>query len=243
MVGANSASGNKFYGLNITNGSILWSFTNGVANNIGVISGQALVDYNTTRVYFTSRAGGSGNSVWCLNVSTNPPTLVWAAGGMGDNDADINLASNTLYAGTTAGKVYALNTNGTQKWTGPWLTGGGPVKGLIWVSGTKLFFSTTSGVNAINDNGNATAPTAFYTTPVSISSPTTPLVYNNRVYVGGIGKVYSIDATSATPATPLSVTLGDPAVPFQVGSPTRDSTSNLLMLGSEPGHVYAVTPF
>ncbi len=184
MVGANSATGNKFYGLNITNGSILWTFTNGVANNIGIISGQALVDYNTTRVYFTSRAGGSGNSVWALNASTNPPTLVWAAGGMGDIDADINLSGTTLYAGTTAGKVYALNTTGTQKWTGPFLTGGGPVKGLIWVSGSKLFFSTTSSVNTILDNGASTAPTAYWTPQVSISSPTTPLVYNNRVYVG-----------------------------------------------------------
>ncbi len=239
MVGANSASGNKFYGLNITNGSILWTFTNGVANNIGVISGQALVDYNNTRVYFTSRAGGSGNSVWALNVSTNPPTLVWAAGSMGDIDADINLSGTTLYAGTTAGKVYALTTAGAQKWTGPWLTGGGPVKGLIWVSGTKLYFSTTSNVNAINDNGSLTTPTSVWTH--SVSSPTTPLVYNNQVYVGGgDGKAYSINVTTASATT---VTLGDPSTPFQVGSPTRDSTNNLLLFGSEPGHVYAVVPF
>ncbi len=60
---------------------------------------------------------------------------------------------------------------------------------------------------------------------------------------GGLGKAYSIDATSPTPATPLTVTLGDPATPFQVGSPTRDSSNNLLLFGSEPGHVYAVVPF
>ena len=243
MVGANSATGNKFYGLNITNGAILWTFSNGLANNIGLISGQALVDYTNTRVYFTSRAGGSGHTVWALNVSTNPPTLLWTAD-LGDVDADINTANSALYVGNTSGQVYALNLNGTSKWLSPYSSGDGPVKGLIWASGTRLYFSTTTHVNAINDNGASTNPTAFWTTPVSISSPTTPLVFNNRAYVGGgNGKAYSIDASSATPAAPLTVTLGDPSTPFQVGSPTRDSTNNLLLFGSEPGHVYAVAPF
>ncbi len=55
---------------------------------------------------------------------------------------------------------------------------------------------------------------------------------------------YSIDATSATPATPTFTQLGDPSTPFQIGSPTLDNANHLLHVGSEPGQVYAVTvPF
>ncbi len=140
MVGANSSAGNKFYGLKISDGTILWTFDHSGANDIGLISGQAFVDYTNNRTYFTSRGGVSGHTVWALNMGAAIPNLIWSADA-GDVDSGANLANSTLYVGNNTGQVYALNpATGAFKWTGPWSTGDGPVKNLVWTSGLKLFF-------------------------------------------------------------------------------------------------------
>jgi hypothetical protein len=155
------------------------------------------------------------------------------------------LRNNVLYVGNTAGEMRALNpANGNSNWGAPYTTGGdGPVKGYIWVQqiagSTRLFFSTNTHVHAVQDNGGA--PAVFWSTLPTISNVSPPYFLNGRVYVGGNNsRVYSIDATVASPPLPNTVVLGDPAVSKVVGSPTVDTINQVLVVGTDQGLIYSV---
>ncbi len=239
---------NELIGLHPDTLAVLWRFDNGEGTNgIGIISGQPLVDYATNRVYFTSRqlAGGSSSTVWCLSFTETGATKVWEAN-VGSVDASVTLSNGTLYVGNLDGNVYALNaSDGTFKWTKPFVTGDGPVRSLVWSAGTgsRLFFSTTTKSWAITDNGAGTAPTAYWTPAPEVTSPSNPLVYAGKAYVGtGTGQLLQLDATTTTPSDPLEVTLT--SRPEQVGRPTMDSQTGLIYVGTDGGALYAVSyPF
>lgn len=239
---------NSLFGLDPATLAVRWTFDNGAgANGIGIISGQPLVDYATRRVYFTSRQleGGSGSSVWCLSFTDSGATKVWEAN-VGSVDASASLWNGTLYVGNLDGRVYALNaSDGSFKWTAPFVTGDGPVRSLVWTAGTgnRLFFSTTTKSWAITDNGPGTAPTAYWTPPPAVTSPSNPLVSTDKAYVGnGAGQLLQFDATTPTPPAPLGVTLTPQ--PQQVGRPTMDWANGVIYVGTDGGRVHAVSyPF
>jgi outer membrane protein assembly factor BamB len=253
LVGTREPTGDsKFYALRLGDGSEAWHFDNGGGTTgIGIITGQAQVQY-PNRVYFTSRrkGGGSPHTVWGLqfdgttNNSTNPPVKLWSKD-YNDTDAGPVLRNNVLYVGNTSGEVRALNpANGSSNWPGPYSPGDGPVKGYIWVQqiggSPRLFFSTNNHVHSIRDNGG-TPPTPFWPAAgVTVNNASPPFFLNGRVYVGGNNsKVYSIDAMNATPS-PSTVILGDPAVSKIVGSPTVDTINQVLVVGTDQGLVYSV---
>ncbi len=247
FVGSREPTGrSRFYALDFLTGATVWEFDNEGGPAIGIISAQAQVSYADRRVYFTSRRRGSGSphTAWCLDYSTTPPTRLWSVD-VGDVDGGPVLRPGVLYVGNNEGQVWALDPDtGDTKWTRP-SDGDGPVKGYVWPDSTtgRLYFSTTSAVRAILDQGTSWA--AFWTTPVAVANASPPLLWNGRVYVGGgNSRLYSIDATSATPAASTWVVLGDPDLPKVIGSPTLDSSSGLIVVGSDLGVVYAVsTPF
>jgi outer membrane protein assembly factor BamB len=256
LVGSRTPTGDsKLYALHLGSGTIAWSFDNGGgANGIGIISGQAQVEYSSPpRVYFTSRrrGGGSSDTVWCLSFSDTARTKIWSQD-YGDVDSGPILRNGRVLVGNNAGEVRALDpANGDELWTSPYSTGDGPIKGAVWVSGPRLFFSTNGKVHGITDNGPGMAPTPFWTGgaaaggAVTIGSPSPPLLRNGRIYVGGdMSRVYSIDATTPTPASPTSVVLGDPLVPKVAGTPTSDNLSGLVLVGTDQGAIYALAvPF
>jgi outer membrane protein assembly factor BamB len=248
LVGTREPTGDsKFYGLNLGTGTPAWTFTNGGgASGIGIISAQAQVSY-PNRLFFTSRrkGGGSADTVWCLEFTGSSVAKVWSAS-MGDSDAAPVLRAGVLYVGNNAGEVQALDPGtGAPLWSAPYPTGDGPVKGYVWrdSASPRLYFSTTTKVHAITDDGGSAS--TFWTTPVVLANASPPFVRSGRVYVGGgASRVYSIDGTTTTPGAPTSVVLGDPAVPKVAGSPTFDSRTGLLVLGTDLGVIYAVAlPF
>ena len=101
-----------------------WPFTAG--GGIGIISGQAAVDYATQRVYFTSyeRAVAPDNrTAWCPNLLTGG--AVWAKA-YTNVAAGPTLRGGRLYVGTNGGQVLALDaTNGNLVWS--FNTADGPV--------------------------------------------------------------------------------------------------------------------
>jgi hypothetical protein len=241
----NTSSGNVLYGLNPDTLATLWSFDNGGGTNaIGIISGTPLVHYPTSRVYFTSRqrAGGTASTVWCLDFNQTSATKIWEAN-VGSVDTSLTISGGTLYVGNIQGDVYALNaSDGTMKWTAPFRTKDGPVRSLVWAAGTapRLYFSTTNKVWAITDNGTGTAPTAHFTSPVTMTSPTNPLVASGKLYVGNRSGVLSeIDPSTVTPPAPVTLTLVDEARPAQVARPTGDLANQLLYVGTDAGTLFA----
>ena len=250
----NSTAANSLYALRLADGGVAWQFDNGggtdAAKAIGLITTQPHVDYSTPpRLYFTShpRAGGSSDTVWCVEFSATSVNWIWSQPvGSAPIDTGPARTATALYVGNADGEVYKLDpADGNPVWPAPYAPGDGPVKGYIWPDGDHLFFSTNGRVHGVDASG--ATPVAFWTGgaassgAVTVTNPSPPIVWESRVYVGGgDGRVYSIDAASSAPGAPTSVMLGDPLVLKVLGSPTLDTTLDLLLIGSDQGAVYAV---
>src|SRR5262249_61485363 len=74
----NTTADNKFVALNAATGFPAWPAFMGVgADKIGIINGQAVVDYASQRVYFTSYQRAAGNPTGC-DPSLPTGTKTWA---------------------------------------------------------------------------------------------------------------------------------------------------------------------
>jgi outer membrane protein assembly factor BamB len=239
----NSAGGNTFYALNPVDGTVVGApFDNGGwANGMGIISGGASVDYAGRRVFFASRAlaGGSANTVWCLNLTDTGLAYGWAVA-LGDVDGSPILSNGRLYVGTNDGMVYSLNPDdGQVLWS--YATNDGAPKGFIFPDrrNRALYFSTNNQVHGLTDGvSEPNWP------PVTLPSPSTALFTpgGTLILVGAAdGKLYQLDVANAGPAVQpeiRSVTLGDGLA--AVGSPTLDVLNGLIYVGTESGFIHAV---
>jgi outer membrane protein assembly factor BamB len=237
----NSAADNKFYALRVSDGvPVGAAFDNGGGvNGIGIISGMASVDYPNRRVYFASRAraGGSSNTLWCLNLTAAGVSLAWARA-LGNIDGSPVLRGSRVYVGTNNGRVHALDANdGTPLWM--FDTGlGEPIKGYLFPdgSGDDLYFSTTTRVFSISDMG---ASGVLNWSVDSIPNPSIPLFTPGSIYVlvgGSDGRLYQLDVSGSMP-TITSVQLGDGLA--AVGSPSLDVVNGMVYVGTDAGIVYA----
>jgi outer membrane protein assembly factor BamB len=235
----NAAGANSMVALHLSTGLVAWTFTNGGgSNSLGIVTGQAVVDYPLNRLYFTTRrrGGGSPFTVWAIQFGASSASLVWGQD-QGDIDGALSRRGNVLYVGNNDGELLALSiATGMRNWTfGP---GTGPVKARVWPEGsgsTRVYFSTTGHLYAVRDDGASVA--GLWTQ--ALPDVSAPLFALNRVFVGaGDGALHAFDNAG----TPLaSYTLGE-AVPKIVGMPTFDAAQGLLVMGTEDGRVYAVTP-
>ncbi len=104
---------NRFYALNLADGSVAWSY-DGSADGleIGVINGQATVDYINKRIYFASAAFGGPtgqDTVWCLNLETGG--RIWSAA-LGNVMGSPIVRNGRLYAASydgLGGQIHALD--------------------------------------------------------------------------------------------------------------------------------------
>ena len=101
MVGTrNPSTDNVFYAVNPNTGEIAWSFDNG--GGIGIINGQAAIDYPNQRVYFASYAGPATFTLWCLDFDASSVNLKWASP-LSDIGGSPVLYQGRVYVGTTGG--------------------------------------------------------------------------------------------------------------------------------------------
>lgn len=249
LVGSRTASGDSaFYGLDLETGATEWSFDNGGgADGIGIISGQAQIDTTTDRVYFASRQkrDGSSNSLWCLQL-IGPPNhnqLLWARD-LGDIDGSPILRGGVLYVGNNAGQVFAIDPMDGTDASLPYTPAAfdGPVKGFVWVdtttTPTRLYYSTTSAVHALVDDGVSISklwPAA------SIASPSPLIIVGDGIWFGSTadnGSLQRIDKNTGIAAVPIL--LGDDGVSKAVGAPTYDIQPSVITVGTDEGRIYAV---
>ena len=248
LVGTRDSGGNnRFYALDGASGVSVNFFDNGGGStDIGMVSGGATLDYPSRRVYFTSRAAGSSDTVWCFNVTALGLSLAWSRPA-GDIDASPVLRNGRLYVSSRTGEVRAyeastLPTAGTQLWTPFFPTGDGGVKGFLFPDrqGTQsdLYFSTDATVWSIRDDGGSASPNWSST---AVPSPSIPVFGRvggiPYVFVGGSdGRLYQLDAATGTQVK--SVRLGDGS--SAIGAPSLDPTNGLVYVGGDAGIVYAV---
>jgi len=246
VVGTRNGGGfNRFYALDAATGGVVGTPYDNGASDIGFVSGSASLDYTTKRAYFTSRGAGSPNTLWCLDVSAAGLSLGWAIPA-GEIFASPILRNGAVYTSTTGGDVMAYDADdGTPLWVSgpnpaPFVTEAGGVKGFVFPDrlSPRLYFSTTSKVWAVRDNGGAAAEDWSTTAVPSPSS----LVFARLggvgyVFVGGgDGKLYQLDAATGTQVK--SIQLGGPTE--AIGAPALHLVDSMVYAGSTAGIVYAV---
>ncbi len=257
FIGTRDSTGpNQLEALNLATGTAAWSFPTlaSVPGGTGVIHAPALVDYVGKRVYFGSRrrVGGSSNTLWCVDVPTQSPCGNWGTDGgidVGEIDVALSLRNGRLYYLTTTGtfgsvdvanpvgSLHTFGVGGSPKGMWTYDAGSAHVRAIV-STGTRLRLidddtATAGTMNAVSPFDNTPTGTAF-SAPVLGASPA------NHVFVGdGSGQLRAFllfDGSSAGART-----LG--ATSATIGTPRRDVSTGLLIVGGSDGVIYAVPEF
>lgn len=235
---------NRFVALNADDGTVAWVFDNGGgASGIGMIVGNAIVDYIARRVYFTSALGASSKTTWCLDYTVTPPANCWATPGvlpLGGGDIE---ASPILYQGsllvsdTLPGNLYAVNpSDGSDSIFFP--LGSGGAKGFVFPQfGTPNVFASTSFETWSVRFG------AQNWMDSCVNTPSTPIAVpgTDWVFVGSNeGKLFQHSASTGGCPSPSACV--EDCVSTIVGAPAYDVLKTLLYAGTDEGFVHAVRP-
>lgn len=216
-----------------------WSYDGAGVGGIGIVSGDAWVEYTSPpRVYFASRERSAGSgTLWCLEFGASSANLCsgsWPVA-LGDVDGGPVVRGGTVYVGNNAGVVHAVSAvdGGAPLWS--YATNDGPVKGFVWADwmSDDLYLSTTERVWSLQD----ATPRLRWSTDVS-GRPSMPLVVGGHVVVGSTdGRLHRLSASDGAEVD-VGWVLGDGTA--AVGSPTYEVGTGLVYVGSESGAVYAV---
>jgi len=216
------------------------SFSNTVAQggdglDLGIITGIT-IDYASTYAYFTTRenSSGSDHTLWCVSLGGSSSSLVFSLA-LGNIDAAPVLYSGTLYVGTTAGDIVAVNAStGSINWTVA--TGDGAVKSFVFprFGSSEIYLATTTKVWAMQDNGSSATTLWNIST---IPSPSAPLQLpgTSLLFVGGgDGTLYQVNMSNGL--VDASLALSSAAL----GTPSADVINSTLQVGSEDGRIHLV---
>jgi outer membrane protein assembly factor BamB len=142
----------------------------------------------------------------------------------------------TVYAGNTGGCAYALNPDGTLRWT---FAAGNSV----WTGaargddGTTYWGSLDLAVHALGASGRQLWQTS--TVGFVVSSPA--LAHDGTLYVGSFdGKLYALDAS--TGRTRWTFTTGDHVYSSPALAEDAGGNTTAIYFGSADGSVYALEP-
>lgn len=242
LVGTNAIVGsNRFYALDPATGLQHSAYTH---PSMGGIAGMAVVDYLANRVYFG--AASASPTFFALDLGLATPSLtlsseVWNPMAMGGTNGSLVLRNNRVYFSDSGGQIRALHVAGpTPGSSYAWPTSDGEAKGFVWPdrrANDRLYYSTTSQVQAVRDNGTAFAPVWA----VPLSSGAKPSIVLQRpgtdeLYVGDdTGRLVHIDANTGGEVSTLPLATG-----AQLGAPSLDNFYNLVLVGSTKGVIYAV---
>jgi hypothetical protein len=257
LVGTREATANNvFRAFNPADGSLLATFDNGGGTSgIGISSSMAAVDYDATpdRVYFTShaRAGGSANTLWCLELLATPGVfnLVWARDDLGDIESAPVLRGGRVYVGSTnaGGTLYSINAaTGSSADDRTFVHGDGPLKGFVFPDRSSptgdLYFAANTRVWGVTETAGVLTNKFGGGIPLpGAAVPSVALFHtgSHYLYVGGSnGVLYEIDTQLAAPVADVALVLG--AAPLTIGAPSLDRPFGLVHVGTEAGVFFAI---
>jgi concanavalin A-like lectin/glucanase superfamily protein/putative pyrroloquinoline-quinone binding quinoprotein len=242
------STNNRLFAIRPSDGAVLWTFNGTCTSLVDYISGMPAVDYVNNRIFLTSHAG-SGTQTSYFVINSLNGALIGSLGNLGHIDSSPAPSYNgtTVYVGTTAGKLYAINNAAppTLKWGAPFdlLSASAAVKGFIWedfAAPGKLYLATSDGfVWCVQDQGASAVGCAGWPNParVAVPGPSTPLEMGGYLYVGSNdGNLYEINLATGAPKT-LVVGAGTAAV----GDVSTDDGGGIyVFVGTSAGRIYKI---
>ncbi len=204
---AGAAANPDFFAINITDGSIIWSYSAS-----GVSSRSSPTVYNGM-VYFTMSRPSNNSVVYALNATNG--SYIWnytipTSGVEIWSSPAISPSLGILYIGVNDGRIYALNaTTGTQIWNFSFYNFsanivstpsvldcslGSLVCGIVFVGADGIYAlnaSTGSVIWQFNESGFVMASTPAFSKDVVYAA------FGNAV--GNEGRVYALDVSTGTP--------------------------------------------
>jgi hypothetical protein len=236
-----SATNNKVFALRAGDETVAWTFNETGVYAMDYVVGMPWVDYGRNRLYVASRAGSSGSqpSLWVINTVDGSLVQSFALGHL-ESSPTLSFDGTTLYVGSTAGFLYAIDAASlAMKWPAPAALGSA-VKGFVLEDGAtpgRLYFSTADGqVWCLQDPGPGAPPNPA--SPVwkrAVPGASTPLVLD-KIYVGSSdGRIHQLDPVTGVDEKQFvlgdgTATVGDPS--------TEDGTQ--IFAGTTAGTLYKV---
>ncbi len=207
---------------------------------------MASVDYATGRVYFASRRGGAGRSLWCLELGPPSDALRprWSRDLGADVDGSPVLRGGRVYVGDNSGLVWSIpTTTGLGGYSRS--VGASAVKGFLFPDrgGTDLYAATDTDVVGLTDDGSGLLLQKWPRIPLVAPSIVLLQPETTNLYVGvrddGGGRASLLRINAATGQVAASVALE--TTPQTVGAPSLDiGYGGVIHVGGEPGILYAV---
>jgi outer membrane protein assembly factor BamB len=246
------------YALDPFTGSVIDFFprplgVDGIWDEMGEVLGMPSVDYAGGQVFFASRFGTAGLTVWCVGLGP-PPDALRALGAVGwtagtnQVDGSVVLRNGRVFVGDISSEVWSFNASDGADSRSITLGGDGSVKGFLFPDSRSndLYGATNSRVWAVTDTGVSINHDKWSPEP-SLVAPSVVLhhPFTDDIYVGVRGDypnvgdgaaVVKIDA--ATGAVVGWVRLE--GVAQTIGAPSLDLAYGMLYMGSEAGIIYAV---
>jgi outer membrane protein assembly factor BamB len=251
LVGTSSGGPNRFYALDPFTGAVIDYYPRGgdPGADLGRVSGMAVVDYATNRVYFGAIGGTSGKTLICLELGPasdglRPTGPAVDRAVVGDIEGSPVLRNGRLYVGNLSGVLWSMNAAdlGDRYSTS---LGTGRVKAFPWPDRTSdwLYAMVENGgtglLQGVRDTG--TLLSVEWTSPVPQGSPVLMRPGTRLLYVGssdlgaGAGGVFQVNADNGAPVGQVL----EPAV-LEFGAPSLDGANGLLYVGSVTGTIYGV---
>jgi len=198
--------------------NLIWSYT----MDGHVSSSPAVVN----EVVYVGVGGNVWGNLYALNACTG--ALLWSFATNGEVSSPA-VANGVVYFGSDSanGKLYALNTNGTELWSDDtihWGSAPTVVNGVVYVSSNCTHCYTY----ALSARTGARLWKYYQGTAVSAS----PAVANGVVYVG-CGGVCALNASTGA-------LLWRSSYGSTQSSPAVEALGGLVFIGSEDGHLYAL---
>ncbi|MCS7213950.1 MAG: PQQ-binding-like beta-propeller repeat protein [Candidatus Calescibacterium sp.] len=208
----------KVLRLNGSNGSVIWQLQ--LTSELSDASPTIAPDGS---IYVATRSDGKIHKISSSGV------LQWSYTA-GDVKSGVALSCDgTIYVGNKAGNLFAINPNGTLKWT---LSLGGEIKSVPAVDGNILYVTSGNKLFKIQDSGTFGVSLWSYTATGTVNWSSPALSEHNLVYFAGGSYLYAVSSSSSGIWS------------FNTGAEIRSSPNiapdGTVYITSRNGYIYAI---